>query len=101
MAIKGFSSSSSKCLFPNINNGKYTCLMAKESKIKVKPKTSPPKYVSSDEELDSSDEEHEDEEAFLNDMSKNLKARIKGLLSQVGLHDEFLEQQEKLLIQEE
>jgi hypothetical protein len=33
-------------------------------------------------------------------MSKNLKTRIKGLLSQVGLRDELLEQQEKLLIQE-
>jgi hypothetical protein len=33
-------------------------------------------------------------------MSKNPKARIKGLLSQVGLHDELLDQQEKLLIQE-
>jgi hypothetical protein len=33
-------------------------------------------------------------------MSKNPKTRIKGLLSQVGLRDELLEQQEKLLIQE-
>jgi hypothetical protein len=33
-------------------------------------------------------------------MNKNPKARIKGLLSEVGLQDELLEQQEKLLIQE-
>jgi hypothetical protein len=33
-------------------------------------------------------------------MSKNHMARIKGLLSQVGLRDELLDQQEKLLIQE-
>jgi hypothetical protein len=33
-------------------------------------------------------------------MSKNPKARIKGLLSEVGLHDELPDQQEKLLIQE-
>jgi hypothetical protein len=33
-------------------------------------------------------------------MSKNPKAKIKGLLSQVWLHDELLEQQERLLIQE-
>jgi hypothetical protein len=33
-------------------------------------------------------------------MSKNPKARIKGLLSQVGLHDELLEKQDKLLAQE-
>jgi hypothetical protein len=72
--------------------------MAKESRRKVKPKTSPPKYASSDDELDSS--EDEDEEALLNDMSKNPKARIKGLLSEMGLRDELLDQQEKLLIQE-
>jgi hypothetical protein len=29
---------------------------------------------------------------LLNDMSKNPKARIKGLLSQVGLRDELLDQ---------
>jgi hypothetical protein len=74
--------------------------MAKESKRKVKSKTSSTKYVSSDDELGSSDEEDEDEEALLNDMSKNHMARIKGLLSQVGLRDELLDQQEKLLIQE-
>jgi hypothetical protein len=100
VAIKGSSSSSSKSLFPNLNKGKHTCLMTKDSKRKVKPKTSPPKYVSSDDELDSSDEEDEDEEALLNVMSKNPKARIKGLLSEVGLRDELLDQQENLLIQE-
>jgi hypothetical protein len=61
VAIKG-SSSSSKSLFPNLNKGKYSCLMAKENK-KVKSKASPSKYVSSDDELDSSDEE--DEETLL------------------------------------
>jgi hypothetical protein len=74
--------------------------MENESKRKVKPKTSPPKYVSSDEELYSSDEEDLDEEALLNDMSKNPKARIKRLLSQVEHYDKLLEQQEKFLIQE-
>jgi hypothetical protein len=97
VAIKGSFASSSKFLFPNLNNGKHTCLMAKESKRRVKPQTSP-KYVSSNDEVDSSDEE--DEEALLNDISKNPKARIKGLMSQIGLCDEFLEQQEKLLVQE-
>jgi hypothetical protein len=100
MAIICFSSSSSKSLFPNLNDGKHTYLMAKESRRKVKPKTSPTKYVSSDDELDSSDDEDEDEEALLKDMSKNPKARIKSLLNQVGLRDELLQQQEKLLIQE-
>jgi hypothetical protein len=100
MAIKGSSSSSSKSLFHNLNNGKHTCLMAKETRRNVKLKTSPTKYVSCDDESDSSDDVDEDEEALLRDMSKNPKARMKGLLSQVGLRDKLLEQQEKLLVQE-
>jgi hypothetical protein len=59
VAIKGSSSSLRKSLFPNLNKGKHTCLLAKESK-KVKSKSSPPKYVSSDDELNSSDEEDEE-----------------------------------------
>jgi hypothetical protein len=59
--------------------------MLKESRRKVKPKTPPPKYVSSDDKIDWS--EDEDEEALLNDMSENLKAMINGLLSEVGLRD--------------
>jgi hypothetical protein len=100
MAIKGSSSSSSKTLFPKLNKGKHTCIMAKKSIRKVKTKTSPPKYVSSDDEIDSSDEKDEDKEALLDVMSKNPKARINGLLSEVGLYDELLDQKEKLLIQE-
>jgi hypothetical protein len=96
VAIKG-SSSSSKSLFPNLNKGKHTCLMAKENKRKVKSKSSPLKNVSSDDELDSSDK---DEETLLNAMSKNPKARIKGLLSEVEIHDDLLNQQEKLLVEE-
>jgi hypothetical protein len=92
VAIKGSSSFSSKSFFPNLNKGKHTCLMAKESKRKVKSKSSPPKYVSSDDELHSSDGEDEDEEALLNTMSKNPKARIKGSLSEIGIHDELLDQ---------
>jgi hypothetical protein len=90
MAIKGSSSSSCKSLFSNLNKGKHTCLMAKESRIKVKSKISPPKYISSDDDLGSSDEE--DEETLINVMSKNPKVRIKGLLSEVGLHNELLDQ---------
>ncbi|WP_428028736.1 hypothetical protein [Arcobacter sp.] len=74
--------------------------MTNESRRKVKSKTSPPTYVFSDDELDSSDEEDEDEEALLEAMSKNPKDRIKRLLSEVGIHDEILDQQEKLLVQE-
>jgi hypothetical protein len=74
--------------------------MTKESKKKVKSKSSPPKYVSSDDELDSSDEEDKDEETLLNVMCKNPKERMKGLLKEIGIHDELLDQQEKLLVQE-
>jgi hypothetical protein len=100
IAIMGSSSSSSKSLFPNLNKGTHTCLMAKESKRKVKSKSSPPKYVSSDDELDSSDREDKDDEALLNAMSKNPKAWIKGSLGEIGIHNELLDQQEKLLVQE-
>ncbi len=72
--------------------------MTKESMKKVKSKSSLHKYVSSDDELDSSDEE--DEETLLNAMCKNPKERMKGLLKEVGIHDELLDQQEKLLVQE-
>jgi hypothetical protein len=74
--------------------------MTKESKKKVKSKSSPPKYVSIDDELDSSDEEDEDEETLLNAMCKNPKERMKGLLKEIGIHNELLDQQEKLLVQE-
>jgi hypothetical protein len=57
MAIKG-KSSSSKSLFPKLNQGKHTCLMEKENKRKVKTKDiSSPKYVSSDDNDDSDDED--------------------------------------------
>jgi hypothetical protein len=98
IAIKGSTSSSSKSLFPNLNKGKHTCHLAKESKKKVKSKSYPPKYVSSDGELDSSDEE--DEETLLNAMCKNPKERMNGLLKEIRICDELLDQQEKLLVQE-
>jgi hypothetical protein len=85
VAIKSSTSSSRKSLFPNLNKGKHTCLMAKY-------KSSPPKYVSSDDEVNSSDEEDKDEETLLNVMCKNPKKRIKGLLKEVGIHDELLDQ---------
>jgi hypothetical protein len=56
MTIKG-TSYSCKSLFPKLNQGKHTCLMAKESKCKVKTKgSSSPKYVSSDDD-DASDDD--------------------------------------------
>jgi hypothetical protein len=46
--------------------------------------------VSSDDELDSSDEE--DEETLPNAMCKNPKERMKGLLKEIGIRDELLDQ---------
>jgi hypothetical protein len=58
MAIKG-KSSSSKSLFPKLNQEKHTCLMAKETKCRVKTKgISSPKYVYSDDNDDSDDDAH-------------------------------------------
>jgi hypothetical protein len=72
IAIKG-NSSSSKSLFPNLS--KHTCLMAKESKKKVKIKGhSSPKYVYSDDDLSSDDSG----EAF--DLGKNPTAKLDGLM---------------------
>jgi hypothetical protein len=88
MAIKGISCSS-KSLFPNLNQGKHTCLMAKESKHKIKTKgSSSPKYVSSD-----------DDDAPLHH-GMNEKATIKRLGKELVLWDQLLELQEDLLEQE-
>jgi hypothetical protein len=92
IAIKG-NSSSSKSHFPNLS--RHTCLMAKESKKKIKAKGhSSPKYVSSDDDLSSDDSD----EAF--DLGKNPTAKLDGLMKQINLRDELLEQQEMLLVQE-
>jgi hypothetical protein len=100
IAIKG-KASSSKSLFPNLP--KYTCLMAKESKKKVKSKASSSlKYVTSDEDTLSSDNfvSSDNDDSLPSKLMKNPNDMIKGLMKQVGARDELLEQQEKLLIQE-
>jgi hypothetical protein len=87
IAIKG-KSSSSKSLFPNLY--KYTCLMVKERKRKVKTKaTFSPKYVSSDEDTISSDD---DDEPLPSELFENPTARIKGLMKQLRVRDELLEE---------
>jgi hypothetical protein len=98
IAIKG-KASSSRSLFPNLS--KHTCLMAKESKKKVKSKASPsPKYVTSDEDTISSDnyDSSDDDNPLPSELVKNPNAMIKGLMRQVGARDELLEQQEELLV---
>jgi hypothetical protein len=88
IAIKD-KSSKSKSLFPNLS--KHTCLMAKQDKNKVKTNaSSSSKYVSSDEDTLSSD----DDEPLPGEFCKNPNAMIEGLMKQVRVRDGFLEQQE-------
>jgi hypothetical protein len=93
--------SSSKSLFPNLH--KHTCLIAKESKKKVKSNASPsPKYVTSDEDTLSSDnyDSSDDDNPLPSELVKIPNAMIKGLMRQVEARDELLQQQEELLVQE-
>jgi hypothetical protein len=84
-----------KSFFPNLS--KYTCLMVKEGKKKVKTNApSSPKYITSDEDTLSSD----DDDSLPSELLKNYNAMIKGLMKEVGVRDELLEQQEELLVQE-
>jgi hypothetical protein len=71
--------------------------MAKEGKKNVKTDApSSPKYVTSDEDTLSSD----DNDSLPSELCKNPNAMIKGLMKQVGVRNELLEQQEELLVQE-
>jgi hypothetical protein len=71
--------------------------MAKKGRNKVKSNTSSsPKYVTSNEDIFSSDNDN----PLSNELVENPNAMIKGLMRQVGARDEVLEQQEELLIQE-
>jgi hypothetical protein len=100
IAVKG-KTSSSKSFFPKLS--KHTCLMTKEGRKKVKSNTSySPKYVTSDEDILSSDnyESSDDDNSFSSELVNNHNAMIKGLMRQVGARDELLEQQEELLVQE-
>jgi hypothetical protein len=84
--------SSNKSLFPKLNQGKHTCLMAKENKCKVKNKgISSPKYISSDDNDD-------DDAPFPNDL--NEIRVIKKLGKELISWDQLLEDQEDLLEQE-
>jgi hypothetical protein len=94
VAIKG-TSSSSKSLFPKLNQEKHTCLMVKESKRKVKTKgSSSPRYVTSDDDDDASN----DDVPLTIDI--NEKATIKRLGKELVVWDQLLEVQEDLLEQE-
>jgi hypothetical protein len=84
--------SSSKSLFPKLNQEKHTCLMAKENKRKVKTKgISSPKYISSDDNDDSDD----DDAPFPNDLNeiRVIKKLGKELIS--WDQEDLLEQERK------
>jgi hypothetical protein len=93
VAIKE-TSSSSMFLFSKLNKGKSVCLMAKESKRKVKTKgLSSHKYISSDDDDDS-----DDDTLFSNGI--NEKGIIKRLGKELVAQDQLLEDQEDLLEKE-
>jgi hypothetical protein len=92
VAIKG-TTFLSKSLFPKLNQGKHTCLMAKESKCKVKTKgSSSPRCVTSDDDASNDD-------APL-PIGMNVKATIKRLGKELVVQDQFLEVQKDILEQE-
>jgi hypothetical protein len=75
----------------------------KEGKKKVKTNApSSPKYITSDEDTLSSDNNafSDDDDSLSSELLKNSNAIIKGLMNQVRVRDEILEQQEELLVQE-
>jgi hypothetical protein len=82
---------------------KHTCLMAKEGRKKVKSNiSSSPKYVTNDEDTLYSDnyDSSDDDYPLPSELMKNPNTMIKGLMKQVGIRDELLEQQEELLVSE-
>jgi hypothetical protein len=89
IAIKG-ATSSRKSLFLKLNQGKCTCLMAKESKHKVKGSSST-RYVTSDNDNDASN----DDVAL--PVGMNEKATIKRLGEELVVRDQLLEVEEDLL----
>jgi hypothetical protein len=70
--------------------------MTNKSKKKIKINAhSSPKYITSDEDTLSSD----DDDSIYIELLKNSNAMINGLMKQVGVRDELLEQQEEFLVQ--
>jgi hypothetical protein len=77
--------------------------MTKESKREVKNNAhSSPKYITSDKDTLSSNDNasSDDDNSLPSELLKNHNAMIKGLMKQVGIRNELLEQQEELLVKE-
>jgi hypothetical protein len=79
--------------------------MAKEGKKKVKPNApSSPKYITSDEGTLSNDNDNassDDDEPLPSEFCKNPNAMIKGLMKQVRVRDELIEQKRNCLFKKE
>jgi hypothetical protein len=84
-----------RLLFPNIGN---KCLMAKEGKRKVTPRTTP-KYTTSDDEGDSSDDKEELTLLFQG-LSKRQIDKINELVTSINEKNDVLECQEALFTKE-
>jgi hypothetical protein len=82
-------------LFPNIG---HKCLMAKEGKKKLRARTTP-KYTTSDDEGDSSDNE-ENLSLFFQGLSQKQIDKINELVTSINEKNDVLECQEELLTKE-
>jgi hypothetical protein len=82
-------------LFPNLG---HKCLMVKEAKRKVTPRTTP-KYTTSDDEGDSNDDE-KDLTLLFKGLSQKQIDKINELVSSINEKDDVLECQEELLTKE-
>jgi hypothetical protein len=82
-------------LFPNVG---HKCLMAKDDKKKVKPKSST-KYASSSDEDNASDEEDNLRTLFPN-LNMQQKEKLNELISAIHEKDDLLDSQEDFLIKE-
>jgi hypothetical protein len=83
-------------LFPNVG---HKCLMAKESKKKKVHSIDTPKYITSDDEGSSSDDNDDLTSLFAN-LTKDQKKKINELIESINEKDDLLECQEDLLIKE-
>jgi hypothetical protein len=83
-------------LFPNVG---HKCLMAKDGKNKKVHSRDTPKYITSDDEGSSSDNEDGLTSLFAN-LTKDQKKKINELIESINEKDDLLECQEDLLMKE-
>jgi hypothetical protein len=83
-------------LFPNVG---HKCLMAKDGKKKKVHSRDTPKYITSNDEGSSSDNEDDLTSLFAN-LTKDQKKKINELIEFINENDDLLECQEDLLIKE-